>query len=101
MQRADALRGPRGDANLQASAAAGIEAAGHSGGTAGILGMGIAAGSVGLADMMQTPASRDAASPDAGQDLVTTLQALKSALDAGLIDQADYDAAKVKALGLS
>ena len=33
-------------------------------------------------------------------DLVARLESLKRALDAGLIEQADYDAAKAKALGL-
>jgi membrane protease subunit (stomatin/prohibitin family) len=101
VQRADALRGPRGDVNLQASAAAGIEAAGHSGGTAGILGMGIAAGSVGLSEMMQATSTLEGASPSSGRDLVATLEALKNALDAGLIDQSDYDAAKAKVLDLA
>jgi hypothetical protein len=32
---------------------------------------------------------------------VTLLEGLKRARDAGLIDQADFDAAKAKALGLS
>lgn len=103
IQRADALTGARGNANLQASAAAGIEAAGENGGAGGILGMGIAAGSIGLSEMLQResgPASPATAAQGA-QDLVASLEALKRALDAGLIDQADYDAAKAKALGLS
>jgi hypothetical protein len=34
------------------------------------------------------------------EDLIGTLQSLKKALDAGLITQADFDAAKAQALGL-
>lgn len=106
IQRADALIGTRGNANLQASVAAGMQAAGEDGGAGGILGMGIAAGSVGLSSMMQQPPEAEASGADAGQanagqDLMVTLEGLKRALDAGLIEQADYDAAKAKALGLS
>jgi membrane protease subunit (stomatin/prohibitin family) len=102
VQRADALGGARGNANLQASVAAGFEAAGADGGTSGILGLGIAGGAIGLSSMMQpgpaSGATQSAAQPS--QDLVTTLENLKRALDAGLIEQADFDAAKAKALGL-
>ena len=103
VQRADALAGTRGNANLQASVAAGMEAAGEDGGAEGILGLGIAGGSVGLESLMQPqtpPAEGSGAGAQAGQDLVTTLEGLKRALDAGLIEQAEYDAAKAKALGL-
>jgi membrane protease subunit (stomatin/prohibitin family) len=103
VQRADALSGSRGNVNLQASMAEGIQAAGTSGGSEGILGIGIAAGSIGIAGMMQTPATPSG--PPAGvaevPDLMATLGSLKQALDAGLIEQSDYDAAKAKALGLS
>lgn len=103
IQRADALSGSRGNVNLQASVAAGMEAAGENGGSGAILGMGIAAGSAGVADMMQPNVSTsktETAPSNAVPDLVAQLEALKRALDAGLIDQADYDAAKSKALGL-
>ena len=102
VQRADALTGARGNANLQASVAAGIAAAGESGGAGGILGMGIAAGSVGLSDLMQKGPASDG-SDNNGQsddDLLAKLEKLKRALDAGLIDQAEFSAAKAKALGL-
>lgn len=102
VQRADALTGARGNANLQASVAAGLAAAGENGGAGGILGMGIAAGSVGLSDLMQkAPASGN--SDNNGQsddDLLAKLEKLKRALDAGLIDQAEFSAAKAKVLGL-
>lgn len=102
IQRADALTGRRGNANLQASVAAGIEAAGEGEGAGGILGMGIAAGSLGLPSVMQPPSVESSESgAKGGADLVTTLESLKRALDAGLIEQADFDAAKAKALGLS
>lgn len=103
VQRADALAGTRGNANLQASVAAGMQSAGEEGGTGGILGMGIAAGSVNLSTLMQQAPTAEPSGVDAkdGQDLVATLETLKRALDAGLIDQADFDAAKAKALGLS
>lgn len=105
IQRADALIGTRGNANLQASVAAGMQAAGEDGGAGGILGMGIAAGSVGLSSLMQQtpkvePSGADGVDSQPGQDLIVTLESLKRALDAGLIEQADYDAAKAKALGL-
>lgn len=104
VQRADALTGSRGNANLQASVAAGMESAGEDGGAEGILGLGIASGSVGLGSLMQpqAPAAKDSgAAEQADQDLVSTLEGLKRALDAGLIEQAEYDAARSKALGLS
>lgn len=102
VQRADALAGTRGAVNLQASVAEGIQSAGASGGSEGILGVGIAAGSIGLSGLMQQPAATATAGigHSGASDLMTTLENLKRALDAGLIDQADYDAAKAKALGL-
>lgn len=101
VQRADALSGARGNVNLQASVAAGMQSAGEEGGAGGILGMGVAAGSIGLPSMMQqTPATASGETPG-GQDLIATLEGLKRALDAGLIDDADYAAAKAKALGLA
>ncbi len=115
VQRADALDGRRGNANLQASVAAGMEAAGESAGSSGLLGMGIAAGSVGLGGLMQEPESQPSAVPlpstgtassasesaSPPPDLVAHLQSLKQALEAGLIDQAEFEAAKARALGLS
>jgi membrane protease subunit (stomatin/prohibitin family) len=103
IQRADALAGTRGNANLQASVAAGMQSAGEEGGAGAILGMGIAAGSVNLSTLMQQAPTAEPSGADAkgGQDLVATLEGLKRALDGGLIDQADFDAAKAKALGLS
>ena len=102
VQRADALTGARGNANLQASVAAGMAAAGEISGAGGILGMGIAAGSVGLSDLMQKAPTSDSVNKESesGDDLLAKLEKLKRALDAGLIDQAEFSAAKAKALGL-
>ena len=110
MQRADALSGARGNSNLQASVAAGFEAAGENAGAGGIFGMGMAAGTAGLGGLQQpvpgvgaqsTPqqaAPADAA--PAAEDPMAKLAKFKEMLDAGLISQEDYDAAKAKALGL-
>jgi membrane protease subunit (stomatin/prohibitin family) len=109
VQRADALAGTRGNANLQASVAAGIQSAGENAGVGGIMGMGIAAGSLGGLAGLQQPAapavvpapqaSPGAAAP-AADDPMARLTRAKQMLDAGLITQADYDAVKAKALGL-
>lgn len=103
VQRADALSGTRGNANLQASVAEGIQAAGARGGSDALLGLGIAAGSMGLTNLMQSPTAVEANATvnSESQDLLSRLEALKRALDAGLIEQSDFDAAKAKALGLS
>lgn len=94
VQRADALSGQRGNSNLQASVAAGIEAAGSTEGAAGILGIGFAAGSIGLGSMQQP------VSGTSGEDDFEQLAKLKRMLEAELITQADYDAAKAKLLNL-
>ncbi len=103
VQRADALMGNRGSTNLQASVAQGVQSAGSVEGSAGILGLGVAAGSIGLAGMMQAPiANPDSnSSSTISNDLFETLEKLKKAFDAGLISQEDFDAAKAKALGLA
>ncbi len=112
VQRADALAGARGNSNLQASVAAGFEAAGENAGAGGIFGMGMAAGTAGLGGLQQavpgvgaqstqqqaTPAPAPAA--PAAEDPMAKLAKFKEMLDAGLISQEDYDAAKAKALGL-
>jgi membrane protease subunit (stomatin/prohibitin family) len=101
VQRADALAGARGNANLQASVAAGMQAAGQDGGAGGILGLGVAGGSIGLTSLMQLPTVTAPAGPQGSQDLIGVLEDLKRALDAGLIAQNEYDAARANALGLS
>ena len=112
VQRADALSGQRGNSNMQASVAAGFEAAGENAGPGGIIGMGMAGGAAGLGGLQQPvpqqgypqqgyPQSPPPAAPAApSEDPVAKLAQFKQMLDAGLISQQDYDAAKAKALGL-
>lgn len=113
VQRADALSGSRGNSNLQASVAAGIESAGENAGPGGLIGMGMATGGMGLGGLQQPTAQAPAApaqpaaaaapaapAAPAADDPVAVLKRAKEMLDAGLITQADYDAAKAKALGL-
>jgi membrane protease subunit (stomatin/prohibitin family) len=97
-QRADALSGSRGNANLQASVAAGIEAAGSTEGAAGILGIGFAAGSVGLGSLQQSDAG--ATQSPSQENMVVKVQQLKEMLDSELITQAEFEAAKAKLLGI-
>jgi len=97
VQRADALSGARGNSNLQASVASGIEAAGQTEGAAGLVGVGIAGNTLGLASLSQSGVP--AAAEPAGGTL-TRLSELKSAFEAGLITQGDYDAARAKILDI-
>jgi membrane protease subunit (stomatin/prohibitin family) len=97
VQRADALSGSRGNSNLQASLAAGFEAAGSTEGAAGILGLGFAAGSLGIGSIQQ-PSSPVSNIPV--EDPVAVLTKYKQMLDEDLISQADYDAVKAKLLDL-
>jgi len=96
VQRADALTGSRGNSNLQASVAAGIQSAGEHGGPAGLVGLGMATGMMGVGGLQQ-PVAPVAPAAD---DPIAKLKKAKEMLDLGLITQADYDAAKSKALGL-
>lgn len=101
VQRADALSGARGNSNLQASVAAGIQAAGETGGPAGLVGLGMAtAGIGGLAGLQQPVAAPVAPPPPAADDPIARLTKAKQMLDAGLITQTDYDTLKAKVLGL-
>lgn len=99
VQRADALSGARGNSNLQASVAAGMQAAGEHNGAAGIFGMGMAGNAAGIGMMQQPVAPAPSAAP-AADDPIAKLTKAKQMLEAGLITQADYDALKAKALGL-
>src|SRR6187455_1929581 len=66
VQRADALTGSRGNANLQASVAQGIQSAGDNGGAAGLVGLGMASGMAGgLAGLQQPVAPVAPAAPAA------------------------------------
>ena len=113
VQRADALSGARGNSNLQASVAEGFESAGQNAGTGGLIGMGMAAGATGIGALQQpvpgvggqsTPPGMAPPAPPApaapAEDPMAKLAKFKEMLDAGLITQADYDAAKNKLLGL-
>ena len=97
VQRADALAGARGNSNLQASVAQGMQSAGENSGAAGIMGLGMASGMMGGIGSLQQPV---AAAAPAAEDPIAKLKKAKEMLDLGLITQADYDAAKSKALGL-
>ena len=97
VQRADALAGARGNSNLQASVAAGIQSAGETGGAAGVMGLGMATGMLGGMGSLQQPVAPVA--PPA-EDPLAKLKKAKEALDLGLITPADYDAVKAKVLGL-
>jgi len=94
VQRADALAGSRGNSNLQASVAQGIQSAGENGGAAGLVGVGMASGMLGGIGTMQQPVA------PAADDPVAKLKKAKELLDLGLITQDDYDKLKAKALGL-
>ena len=113
VQRADALSGSRGNSNLQASVAAGIESAGENAGPGGLIGMGMATGGMGLGGLQQptptapaapaapaAPPAPPAPAAPAAEDPMAVLKRAKEMLDSGLITQDDYDAAKAKALGL-
>lgn len=93
VQRADALSGARGNANLQASVAQGVQSAGETGGAAGLVGVGMASGMLGAGALQQPVAP-------AADDPLERLKKAKEMLDLGLITQQDYDALKAKALGL-
>ncbi len=97
VQRADALAGARGNSNLQASVAQGMQSAGENGGAAGIMGLGMASGMMGGIGSMQQPVAPAAPVAD---DPIAKLKKAKEMLELGLITQADYDALKAKALGL-
>ena len=96
VQRADALSGSRGNSNLQASVAQGIQSAGENGGAAGLMGVGMASGMMGIGGLQQ-PAAPAAPAAD---DPIAKLKKAKEMLDLGLITQDDYDSLKAKALGL-
>ena len=97
VQRADALSGARGNSNLQASVAQGMQSAGEHSGAAGLVGLGMASGMMGGVGSLQQPVAPAAPAAD---DPIAKLKKAKEMLDLGLITQADYDAAKAKALGL-
>ena len=100
VQRADALAGSRGNSNLQASVAAGMQSAGENGGAAGLVGLGMAGGMMGGIGSLQQPVAPAAPAAPAADDPIAKLTKAKQMLDLGLITQADFDALKAKVLGL-
>jgi len=100
VQRADALTGSRGNSNLQASIAAGMQSAGENGGAAGVMGLGMASGMMGGIGSLQQPVAPVAPAAPAADDPIAKLKKAKEMLELDLITQADYDALKAKALGL-
>ncbi len=105
VKQADALMGARGNANLQASFAEGLQSAGANpdGGALGMgfmgMGMQYAGGAVGA---MQQPvqATPTQTSTPSAEDPYEKLTKLKGLCDAGVISQAEFDAAKAKLLDL-
>lgn len=106
VQQADALMGMRGNSNLQASFAAGLEAAGSNpdGGALGMgfMGMGMqgASGAMGAVQQPTQPAPAPAPEAAPAEDPYEKLRKMKALLDDGIITQEDFDAAKRAALGL-
>ena len=122
VQKADALSGARSQSFLNQSVARGVEAAGETGGGAGLAmfgaGMGAAGGLVNPTQPWAPPGQQpqqqaqpqqqgqpQQAQPQqqaapAQEDPVAKLAQYKEMLDKGLISQEDYDAAKKNALGL-
>lgn len=110
VRQADALMGTRGNVNLQASFAEGIQAAGENpeGGALGMgfMGMGMEGAAGVMGGMMQQPAQENPASQSTQQTASTTedpyekLAKLKDLLDKGVITQEDFDSAKAKILDL-
>lgn len=123
VKKADALGGARGNSFMQQAAARGIQSAGENpngGGGAGMaflgMGMNAAGGAMGglqqptgqqpyqQQPQQQAPQQTQEAPPQqaapAADDPMAKLAKFKEMLDAGLITQEDYDAAKNKALGL-
>lgn len=107
VKKADALSGGRGNSFMQQAAARGVQSAGESGGGSGLAMFGMGAQAIGLGGLQQPAApvpAAQAAQPSeaapAADDPMVKLAKFKEMLDAGLITQEDYDAAKAKALGL-
>jgi membrane protease subunit (stomatin/prohibitin family) len=107
VQRADALLGARGNSNMQASVAAGLQAAGDSGeGVGGMFGLAMAAGMMGVAGLQQeVPANPQVKAtangePDTPVDVKLSFTELRELFDSGLITQSEYEAAKAKLLGI-
>lgn len=128
VKKADALSGARGNSFMQQSLARGMQAAGETGGGSGMafmgMGMNVAGGmmqgmnqpqqattnpfiqvnqqpqqQMGATNSQPNPASTTP-QPQQAEDPYQKLTELKKLLDAGVITQADFDAAKNKLLGI-
>ena len=113
VQKADALSGARSQSYLNQSVARGVQAAGESGGGAGLAMFGAGAGAAGglvnpvqqtgvpqQQPQQQAAPQQQAPAQGGGDDPVAKLAQYKQMLDQGLISEADYEAAKKNALGL-
>lgn len=101
VQRADALSGGRGNSNMQASVAEGLENAGSGdGGAGGMFGIGLAGQTLGLGGLQQEAPQAPAQAAPAEEDPYEKLGKLKGLLDNGVITAEDFEAAKKKLLGI-
>ena len=101
VKKADALSGARGNSFMQQSVARGMQAAGETGGGAGMAFMGMGANAAGsMMAGLQQPVQQPTQPATPAEDPYAKLASLKQLLDQGVITQADFDAAKAKALGL-
>lgn len=103
VKKADALAGNRGNSFMQQSVARGIQSVGENGGGTGMAFMGMGMNAAG--GMMQGAVQQQGSETNPfintnKEDPYTKLTELKKLLDAGVITQADFDAAKAKLLGL-
>ena len=105
VKKADALSGARGNSFMQQSVARGMEAAGQNGGAMamGMMGMGMNMAGAGIAGLQQPVVGAAQAAPAQAaapaEDPVAKLKQMKELLDAGVISQEEFDAAKAKFLG--
>ena len=112
VKKADALSGSRGNSFMQQAVARGMQGAGENGGGTGMafmgMGMNAAGGVMGGMQQPNTPSmyqqQMSGATQTNGQapaeDPYAKLTEMKKLLDAGVITQEDFDAAKAKLLGL-
>jgi membrane protease subunit (stomatin/prohibitin family) len=107
VKKADALSGNRSGSFLNQAVARGVQSAGETGGGAGLAMFGIGAGGVGgLVQPVGQQTQPTAAQPQtvvptqSAEDPYAKLRQLKGLLDDGVISQEEFDAAKVKVLGL-
>lgn len=101
VKKADALSSARGNSFMQQSVARGMQAAGENGGNGalnmGFMGMGLNAVGGGVAGLQQPVQPQQAQAP--AEDPVAKLKQMKELLDAGIVTQEEFDAAKAKFLG--